>query len=113
LSVRTRREDQLHALNLGADEFIMVRPIDEQILMARILTLMRRVYHYEAPDVPGTLDTQPLQKPQATLPAGWVTCDFCGYMGPQNRFNRINAQGQPAVVCPHCDRSQNLVFTVA
>ena len=112
LSVRTRREDHLHALNLGADEFIMVRPLDEQLTMARILALMRRVYRYPHPELKESLDTQVAEKPLGQLPSGWATCDSCGYMGPQNRFDRLNAQGERALLCPHCDRSQNLVYTV-
>ncbi len=114
LSVRTRREDQLHALNLGADEFITVRPFDEQLTMARILSLMRRVYHYAPPqlELQEPLAIQPTPQPLSQLPPGWATCDSCGYMGPQGRFDRINTLGERAMSCPHCDRSQNLVFAV-
>jgi len=115
LSVRTRREDQLHALNLGADEFITVRPFDEQLTMARIVSLMRRVYHYAPPQIELEESTamEPPPQPLSQLPPGWATCDSCGYMGPQGRFDRINSKGERAMSCPHCDRNQHLVFTVA
>ncbi|HEX8464354.1 MAG TPA: hypothetical protein VF627_07030, partial [Abditibacterium sp.] len=78
----------------------------------RILTLMRRVYHYNQPATRDSPAPPPL-RPLSQTPAGWVTCDSCGYIGPQNRFNRLNAQGQPAVLCPHCDQSQSLTFSIA
>jgi two-component system KDP operon response regulator KdpE len=93
LSVRTRREDHLHALNLGADEFIMVRPFDEQLMMARVLALLRRAYHYDQP------------RPKAKVSEAATSL-------PRNRFERLDAQGQPINRCPHCERSQNLRFEV-
>lgn len=115
LSVRTRREDHLHALKIGADEFITIRPYDEQILLARILTLMRRVYQYRQPSFASLMENETLPGPQSSLPAGWATCEFCNYMGPQGRFDRINAQGERALSCPHCDQNQgqqSVVFSL-
>jgi DNA-binding response OmpR family regulator len=114
VSVRTRREDHLHALNLGADEFIMVRPFDEQLMMARILALLRRAYRYDQPrPIKANEAASSLPAPHPQLPPGWVTCEACGYMGPRNRFERLDAQGQPINRCPHCERSQNLRFVVS
>jgi DNA-binding response OmpR family regulator len=116
VSVRTRREDHLHALNLGADEFITVRPYDEQLLMARLLALLRRAYRYDLPRPAKAKPLSPaetLPAPNPSLPEGWVTCESCDYMGPRNRFERLDAQGQPINRCPHCERSQTLRYVVS
>lgn len=116
VSVRTRREDHLHALNLGADEFITVRPYDEQLLMARIFALLRRAYKYDQPrpfQAAPTSDPDSIPSPHPSLPEGWVTCESCGYMGPHNRFERPDPQGQMMNRCPHCERDQSVRFIVA
>lgn len=118
LSVRTRKEDHLHALNLGADDFIVIRPFDEQLLVARVLTLLRRAYHYgqaQAPIIqnPKSSDTLIMSTTRGETPAGWVTCEACGYMGPQHRFEQLDARGQKMANCPHCNQEQNLRFTIS
>lgn len=123
LSVRTRKEDHIHALNLGADDFILIRPLDEQLMVSRILTLLRRVYRYdgqhanERPDTPAPAPlasaTPAIESVRTQLPPGWVTCEACDYMGPSRRFERLNTRGEPAMICPHCNQAQHLTFTVS
>ncbi len=113
LSVRTRREDHIHALNLGADEFITLRPWDDQLMTARLLGLLRRTYHYDKRSAREHLDTALTAKPQSSLPEGWATCEACSYMGPQRRFERLNSLGESALLCPHCNRAQSPRFSVA
>lgn len=113
LSVRTRREDHIHALNLGADEFIPMRPWDDQLMMVRILSLLRRTYHYDKRSSREHLDTQITTKPQSSLPIGWATCESCSYMGPQKRFERLNTLGEPALLCPHCNAPQSPRFSIS
>lgn len=118
VSVRTRKEDHLHALNLGADEFIIVRPLDEHLMVARILTLLRRVYQYGQPQAPQpqaakTSDTLIIKTAPSEVPSGWVTCEACGYIGPQHRFEKLDFRGQQVANCPHCNQEQNLRFTIS
>jgi DNA-binding response OmpR family regulator len=115
LSVRTRKEDHLHALNLGADDFIVMRPFDEPLMLARILALLRRSYAYGQPHqqvAQTTVSAAPngLQSPPVV---GWVTCEACGYMGPQHRFEKANAHGHIISVCPHCSLADCLRFQIS
>ncbi len=113
-SVRTRREDHLHALNIGADDFVIMKPADQQMFVARVLTLMRRVYRYDKPEVvPAAVATPALEAPRGPAPTGWVTCDACGYIGPSSRFKKIDILGNHKMVCPHCEQDQHIKFTVA
>jgi DNA-binding response OmpR family regulator len=113
LSVRTRREDHFHALNIGADDFITMRPPDETMIMTRILTLLRRTYQYDGRASHGPNNLRAVPKPQSQLPPDWVTCESCGYMGPSNRFEKRDTQGQRVMSCPHCNLQQSLVFSVS
>jgi two-component system KDP operon response regulator KdpE len=111
LSVRTATEDQLHALNFGADDYLIVRPLDEQVLVARVMTLLRRVYTYDGQQVQSA-GTRP-QPAAAPDQSGWVTCESCGYLGPEQRFNKLDASGNWTVVCPNCKETQNLRFDMS
>lgn len=126
VSIRKRKEDHLHALKLGADDFI-VRPLDDDLLLARVLTLLRRAYHYDVKTTQhdtktGQVEPKLIQEAvvapalqstiQSTIPADWVTCDSCEYMGPSHRFNRLNALGERAMLCPHCNEAQTLTFNL-
>lgn len=113
LSVRTRREDHIHVLNIGADEFIQIRPYDDQLMMVRLLGLLRRTYRYDKRSAREHLDTQITAVPHSNLPVGWATCEACSYMGPQRRFERLNTLGEPALLCPHCNQSQSPRFSVS
>ncbi|MDF2440835.1 MAG: two-component system, OmpR family, response regulator protein BraR/BceR [Abditibacteriota bacterium] len=119
LSVRTRKEDHLHALNLGADDFIVVRPIDEHVMVMRVLTLLRRVYQYGPIQASATQaargsETLIIPSPvQSAIPNGWVTCEACGYIGPRHRFEKLDARGQNIALCPHCNQAQNLRFNLS
>lgn len=115
ISIRKRKEDHLHALKLGADDFI-VRPVDDDLLLARISTLLRRVYEYDATTgqaepqlIPEAVATPQLQ---STIPRDWITCDSCEYMGPSRRFDRLNTRGERAMLCPHCEQAQTLTFNL-
>jgi DNA-binding response OmpR family regulator len=113
LSVRTRKEDHLHALNLGADDFIVVRPLDEQLMMARLLTLLRRVYSYGQASFNAAPNTAKSITAQAPKPTDWATCEACGYMGPQQRFERRNSMGDLTSICPHCNVTECVRFAIA
>ena len=115
MSLRRRKEDQLHAFKLGVDDFI-IRPADDDIVLARVLTLLRRAYHYDVKSeqaepqlIQQAVATPPLQ---STIPPDWVTCDSCEYMGPSHRFDRLNAFGERAMLCPHCEQAQTLTFNL-
>lgn len=110
LSVRTRREDQLHALKLGADDFVFLRQFDEQVLVARVLTLLRRVYIYGSGSTAASAAAPVATSLPSQAPAGWVTCDSCAYMGPAYRFEKLNAAGQKSIVCPHCALADSVRF---
>ncbi len=108
LSQRTRREDQFHFLNLGADDFITMRPLDSTLMLVRVLTLLRRAYEYNCPPSQA-LQPQPVSAP---IPNNWLTCESCSYMGPNHRFERTNAHGDRVLLCPNCNYSSSLTFNL-
>jgi hypothetical protein len=44
---------------------------------------------------------------------GWRNCDVCGYMGPRQRFEQKDGQGQRLLQCPLCKRDNRKVFLVS
>ena len=101
--------EQVRCLRLGADDFV-VKPVVPELLAARVLAHLRRVYQYNAPQAavdstgrraPGS---QAAPHSTVTIPVNWATCHTCRYMGPRGLFpTRLAASGREKVlVCPHC-----------
>lgn len=46
------------------------------------------------------------------VPAGWASCERCGYMGPRRRFEGENALGKPTARCPVCKGTDFVTFSL-
>ncbi len=95
ITARSEPRDQLQGLKLGADDYV-TKPFDITLLMARIATQLRRVYKY------GVAVEDEASSAAPRLPANWLTCQDCNYMGPRDKFEEIGEQGFATFVCPHC-----------
>jgi DNA-binding response OmpR family regulator len=107
-------EDQIRGLKIGADDYIP-KPFHAQVLVARIVANLRRVYRYgltqpkvETPAAPEP-EFSPIQS--SGIPEGWTRCDDCGYLGPQFKFEAEDSNGRRIVVCPHC-KSRTMTFSL-
>lgn len=95
-------ESQLKGLKIGADDYIS-KPFNPKLLVARVIAHLRRVYRYDAAHTQA-VDTK-------ILPSGWGTCDSCNYMGPQSKFEGLDAQKGRQFICPHC-QSHQITFSL-
>lgn len=46
------------------------------------------------------------------VPAGWASCERCGYMGPRQKFENQDAFGKPKAICPVCKESDFVAFSL-
>ena len=46
------------------------------------------------------------------VPAGWASCERCGYMGPRQKFESQDAFGKPKAICPVCKESDFVAFSL-
>ncbi|RYX85941.1 response regulator [bacterium] len=107
-------EAQVQSFKMGADGYI-TKPFTPQLLTMRVVSILRRVYSYNNGRV-GRITSQnaPSFDSQASggLPAGFVRCDSCGYVGPTWKFEKRDAQDNLIVSCPSC-RNTNISFALA
>ena len=101
-------EDQLKSYKIGADECLL-KPCDPRLLAARVLSNLRRVYRY---DRAGEVVQAKAKEKKSGLPAGWASCDACGYMGPRHKFDTVDIRGNRSTACPHCKGNEHIVFSV-
>ena len=103
---------QMKGFKVGADDYIP-KPFNPQILMARLIANLRRVYRYDAG---GTSSAKPAPKdddvPSMGLPSGWAKCEACSYLGPVAKFQTRDKSGQRVVACPNCS-NKNLTFSIS
>ena len=116
-------ENVMKGLKIGADDYIL-KSMHEQVLSARVIAWLRRVYQYDRPEsVISPLDkvrnaasasasaeplpraasgpSSELARTQINPPAGWLRCDSCGYMGPRVKFQGGGARPND-LHCPAC-----------
>lgn len=111
-------EDRIQGLNLGADDYV-AKPFNPAVMLARVFAQLRRAHKYDASaNGATTAATAPKQtttaakiaEPPESLPANWAHCAQCNYMGPRDRFEKLNSQNEIFVRCPHC-QTQEFVTT--
>ena len=87
--------------------------------MARVVANLRRVYRYSVAETEAKVEKTKAEMRAGGLnsftdpkvPEGWLQCDSCGYMGPHERFESENAQGNKRNVCPVC-REASITFSI-
>ena len=104
LTAMVTEDDEVQGFKLGADDYVP-KPFNPKLLVARVIAALRRVYRY-APE------PKKEEKATAATPAGWATCESCGYMGPRQKFDYNSANGQKSSRCPFCKQSEFIVFSV-
>jgi DNA-binding response OmpR family regulator len=111
LTAMDATDQQLQSFKLGADDYV-AKPFSPKLLVARVVANLRRAYRYDAcqgmENVPVATD----DGGDRSAPAGWATCDRCGYMGPREKFDHEDVQGRRTIRCPVCKESDYIVFSV-
>ncbi len=100
-------EDHVEGFKLGADDYVP-KPFNPKLLVARVVSWMRRVYRYDVP--PELEDKTPVS---SGIPAGWATCEACGYMGPRQKYENRKADGNIALTCPYCKQTEFIAFAIS
>ncbi len=102
-------QEELQGLKDGADAFI-AEPWNTQLMVANVMAQLRRVYSYDHQARQNANN----EEAEEIAPPGWATCESCGYMAPQQRFEKENALGENMRVCPHCgETEQSVAYTIA
>ena len=102
---KTRDTDsELKSLQEGADSFI-AEPWNTKLMVYNVMAQLRRVYSYDHQ----ARQSGEGEAAEPIAPPGWATCESCGYMGPQQRFEKENALGENIRVCPHCGETEQEV----
>ncbi len=102
-------QDQLQGFKVGADDYLP-KPFNPRLLVARVISSLRRVYRYDATENEGASDAA--SSPTSSSPAGWATCESCGYMGPRRMFDGENHRGEKILKCPFCGKSEFVSFAL-
>ena len=105
---------EVSAFKIGADDYL-ASPLRPAVLMARVVSHLRRAYRYNAP--PATTDNPfglPVESetPADALPAGWAECELCGHRGPRRTFEKEDAMGRMKLRCPKCGEPDHVVISI-
>lgn len=106
MTAQGTEENEMLSFKSGGDDHVL-KPFNPQLLVARVAANLRRVYRYSPPaSGPKPVAPRPVQAPQTapgkSVPDGWSTCDHCGYIGPQFKFENLDQEGNRTFICPHC-----------
>ena len=96
---------EVQSFKLGADDYVP-KPFNPKLLVARVVANLRRAYRYDVPEPEAATGTS-----VSTTPLGWATCEACGYMGPQQKFEQKSGRGQVSMLCPYCKQSEHIMFS--
>jgi DNA-binding response OmpR family regulator len=141
MTARLEPIHQMRGFRLGADDYVL-KPFDPQLLVARVIAHLRRVYRYDnghihrkdvteatgeasvtvkdeaggggVPDVGKAVSKQARQADVlAHMPQGWAGCPACNYMGPLEQFPRLfNGRDSTSLACPNCNARGDIKFGV-
>jgi len=116
LTANDMENTQLRVFKIGADDFI-AKPFSLKPLVARVVAHLRRVYRYDvavcAERAAAAASVSGSNSGKAAPPPGWATCEACGYIGPQQKFRNLTRRDLPGVVCPNCEQTEQVVFSLA
>ena len=104
---------EVSAFKIGADDYLAA-PLRPAVLMARVVSHLRRAYRYNAPpaasDNPFGLPVE--EVPADALPAGWAECELCGHRGPRRTFEKEDAMGRMKLRCPKCGEPDHVIISI-
>ena len=99
------------SLVAGADA-VVTCPISDEVLLATTHAMIRRVYQYSVPPPAPAAAPATRVAPAvsiASVPMAdynlWPRCEACGYIGPRDRFERRDKDGNFAITCPTCNNN--------
>jgi len=119
-------EEALKSFRAGADDFV-AKPFDPKMLVARVVAQLRRAYKYDKCEHEDEDDDEdPIiregrrnaangseaESSGSKVPAGWATCDACGYIGPRTKFEYLKPDGQRSILCPVCKQADWVIFSI-
>jgi CheY-like chemotaxis protein len=121
MTARVETTHQMRGFRLGADDYV-IKPFDPQLLVARVIAHLRRVYRYQNSAAPvqngaSLVSRQRLESrdsAESAIPEGWAGCSACDYMGPLEKFpRRSDGHGQNVLSCPHCGAEKSMQFVLS
>jgi DNA-binding response OmpR family regulator len=107
LTALDEEEDQMQALRMGADDYVH-KPFTPKLLVARVMSHLRRVYRYD--DTENGKTSAPGTTQASKVPAGWGLCGGCGYMGPREKLEQQDITGRRYLQCPACKQRDRITF---
>jgi DNA-binding response OmpR family regulator len=102
-------EWQMQAFKGGADDYVP-KPFNIQLLMARVIANLRRVYRYTPPAAAAPAVFEKAEELAAK--EKWPMCSACSFSGPQNMFDSVDPKKGRVFSCPIC-HSRQIVFPLA
>jgi DNA-binding response OmpR family regulator len=107
LTALDEEEDQMLALKMGADDYVH-KPFTPKILVARVMSHLRRVYRYDDAANGKTVTSSAAQS--SKVPPGWALCGGCGYMGPRGKLEQEDITGRRFLQCPVCKQRDRITI---
>ena len=108
---------EVGAFKIGADDYLPA-PLRPAVLMARVVSHLRRAYRYNAPPEPVGPQDNPFglpmddDVPADALPAGWAECELCGHRAPRRVFEQEDLMGRMKLRCPRCNESDHVIISI-
>lgn len=108
---------EVAAFKIGADDYLPA-PLRPAVLMARVVSHLRRAYRYNAPPQPVGIQDNPFglamddDTPEDALPAGWAECELCGHRAPRHVFENEDIMGRMKLSCPRCKESDHVIISI-
>jgi len=112
MTAKAEEGDQMLGFKAGADDYV-TKPFTVQVLAARVVARLRRTYKYSTGETaePAAVATAAPSALPDKIPAGWASCDICGYMGPRFKFEQKGLEGIH-LACPSCHQSDHFTFAL-
>ncbi len=105
---------EVSAFKIGADDYLAA-PLRPAVLMARVVSHLRRAYRYNAPPAPADNPfglSMSDGVPADALPAGWAECELCGHRAPRRAFEHEDMLGRMQLRCPRCRESDHVIISI-